>query len=107
MLTLPRGGIDGADQRHEQDQRRRCSDAAKASPVATISPDAASSSLRWSSRAPSKPIASVISAEPSSASGGDDADLEGAEPERRQIDRQQHGDEAVAEIAQRPRRDRW
>ena len=44
---------------------------------------------------------SVIERRAEQRQGGDDADLEGAEPERRQIDRQQHGDEAVAEIAQR------
>src|SRR5581483_9656345 len=34
---------------------------------------------------------------------GDNADLERAQSDRRQIDRQQHGNETVAEIAQRPR----
>ena len=31
--------------------------------------------------------------------GRHDADLQGPEPERRQIDRQQHGDETIAEVA--------
>ena len=47
---------------------------------------------------------SVISAEPSSASVATMPTSNGPEPDRRQVDRQQHGDEAVAEVAQRPRR---
>ena len=42
--------------------------AAKARPVAMVRPQAPISRARWSNRAPTKPIPSVVSAEPSSAS---------------------------------------
>ena len=104
MLTLPARGIDGAEKCDEQDDARRCSSRRRprpSPPSGRTRPSAACAGPRRH-RAGRSPASS--SAEPSSASVATMPTSSGAETDRRQVDGQQHGDEAVAEIPQGARR---
>ena len=72
-------------------------------PVATIRPEAAISSMALVEPRAHQADAERHEGRAQQREGRDHADLDGPEPDRGQIHRQQHGDEAVAEVAQRAR----